>query len=283
MSALEGLNQWLLQNGDGELQSEIHLGGGCINQASAIQTQCGKVYFLKQNALAPVGIFASEARSLALLAASKTLRVPKVHYQDDTCLLLEYLPPGRRQPDYWEQFGSSLAYMHRNLSPTFGLEFQTFCGTTPQPNPPMSNGYEFFREHRLLMQGRLALDSGLCNQNDIATLERLGNRLPGLIPEQPASLLHGDLWSGNAHTGPEGEPVLIDPALYYGWREAELGMTALFGGFPETFYAAYQQVWPLEPGWRRRLEIYNLYHLLNHLNLFGGRYLGQVRAVLKRY
>jgi fructosamine-3-kinase len=111
----------------------------------------------------------------------------------------------------------------------------------------------------------------------------LAARLPQLVPQQPASLLHGDLWSGNAISDRHGAPAIIDPAVYYGWAEAELAMTALFGAFAESFYQAYQEMRPLESGWRERFDIYNLYHLLNHLNLFGESYLGEVRAILRRY
>ena len=123
-----------------------------------------------------------------------------------------------------------------------------------------------------------ALDIGAANQ-----IERLCTKLQKLVPYQPASLIHGDLWSGNAHVGPEGEPVLIDPAAYWGWAEAELGMTKLFGGFPNSFYQSYINCNPLEKGWESRLDLYNIYHLLNHLNLFGGGYLGQVMAAVKKY
>ena len=283
MSVSEGLSQWLRQVGADDLQTETIMGGGCINRTSAIRTKSGKTCFLKQNAQAPTAMFAAEARSLQILASTKTLRIPQVYYQDENCLLLEYLPSSGRQSDYWELFGRQLARLHSHTSDHFGLDFDTFCGTTCQSNSPNLNGHDFFYHQRLMPLGEMALARGLWASADMDRLECLGGKLTNLIPPQPASMLHGDLWSGNAHTGPEGEPVLIDPAHYYGWREAELGMTQLFGGFPPAFYAAYEETWPLEPGWRGRLDIYNLYHLLNHLVLFGGGYLGQVRAVLHRY
>ncbi len=147
----------------------------------------------------------------------------------------------------------------------------------------MEDGYAFFAEQRLIYQARLAFDSRLLDERETRRVAALAQRLPELIPEQPASLIHGDLWSGNAVTDSAGGPALIDPAAHYGWAEAELGMTSLFGGFPSRFYEAYDQDRSLQPGWRERLPLYNLYHLLNHLNLFGAGYLGQVRSILSRY
>ncbi len=283
MSEFSGLESWLQKNEKGRLTGHDSVGGGCINETGVIHTDKGECYFLKHNRHGPKGMFACEARSLQIMAETDTIRIPGVHYFDEHCLLLEYLEPGHRKTDYWELFGQQLAAMHRHTAPRFGLEFATFCGTTLQPNDWSLNGHQFFAEQRLMMQGNLARQQGVLNSDDMKLLERICHRLPDLVPVQPASLMHGDLWSGNAHRGPEGEPVLIDPALYFGWREAELGMTALFGGFPEIFYRAYDQAWPLEPGWRERLPLYNLYHLLNHLNLFGEGYLSQVRSVLRRF
>ena len=129
----------------------------------------------------------------------------------------------------------------------------------------------------------MAFQQGRINQQDHHQVLSLAAKLPDLIPEQPASLIHGDLWSGNAIAGPLGEPAMIDPAVHYGWAEAELGMTTLFGGFPQAFYSAYEEVRPLDAGWRERLPIYNLYHVLNHVNLFGEGYLGQARSILHRF
>jgi fructosamine-3-kinase len=176
-----------------------------------------------------------------------------------------------------------LAALHDHTSDKFGFEHDNYCGRTPQPNTWTSDGYQFFKEHRLVYQARLAQHSGLLSTSDLQRVEALSNRLVELVPAQPASLIHGDLWTGNAETGPEGEPALIDPAAHYGWAEAELAMTTLFGSFPPDFYRAYEQTHPLEPGWRSRLPLYNLYHLLNHVNLFGRSYLPQVQRILDRF
>jgi fructosamine-3-kinase len=196
---------------------------------------------------------------------------------------MEDLNPAAPDSNYWETFGRQLATLHDHIEPNFGFETDNFIGSTPQPNPWTSDGYEFFAEHRLGYQAELALQQGLINRADFRAVHALSSKLQELVPAQPASLIHGDLWSGNAIVGPNGEPAIIDPAAHYGWAEAELGMTNLFAGFPEAFYSTYEEAGDLEDGWRERLPIYNLYHLLNHVNLFGAGYLGQVRSVLQRF
>ncbi|UYN89766.1 MAG: fructosamine kinase family protein [Anaerolineales bacterium] len=228
-------------------------------------------------------MFAREAEGLAALAATQTLRVPEVHLVGEDLLLLEDLQPATRAADYWQQLGRGLAQLHQHTSPQFGFAHDNYIGSTPQPNGWMADGFAFFAVRRLGYQARLAHSHGLLDADEVAAIQRLAARLPQLVPAQPASLLHGDLWAGNAITDGAGAPALIDPAAHYGWAEAELGMTALFGGFPLEFYAAYEAERPLEPGWRQRLSLYNLYHLLNHLNLFGRSYHAQVIEVVKSY
>jgi fructosamine-3-kinase len=179
--------------------------------------------------------------------------------------------------------GKGLARLHLATAEQFGFDHDNYIGLTPQSNGWTRDGHEFFGRQRLGYQGDLAVRRNLLSSGERARLERLIDRLPELTPSQPASLIHGDLWGGNLIAGPGGEPALIDPAAHYGWAEADLAMTALFGGFDPAVYAAYQDCRPLAPGWRERFEIYNLYHLLNHLNLFGGGYHAGVMAVLRRY
>jgi protein-ribulosamine 3-kinase len=278
-----GLQNWLEGQESGTIINSAVQTGGCINDAYTVATENGQKFFIKQNRHAPEAMFDSEAKSLKLLATSHSLSVPEPFYWDNECLLMEYIEPGPKKTNYWEEFGVKLAAMHQTTRNSFGLEFQTYCGTTPQTNNYQANGYLFFTEQRLLPLANKARVNGYFKNEDATALERLCSRLPELIPIQPASLIHGDLWAGNAHVTPSGEPALIDPALYFGWREAEIAMTCLFGGFPNTFYQAYQQTWPLEKGWEQRTTIYNLYHLLNHLNLFGSGYLSQVRQLLKPF
>jgi fructosamine-3-kinase len=284
----EAVVEWLTQQGFGSVQSTRPVGGGCINNGIRLQTSSGETFFLKTNLHAPGDMFARETEGLVALSSeegssAQVPRVPKPYLSGKIFLLLENLDPARRQADYWPVFGRQLATLHKRTNPSFGFEHDNYIGSTPQPNTWVDNGYTFFAEHRLGFQARLAERQGLLALTDVQRVHRLAERLPGLIPAQPASLIHGDLWGGNAITDQNGAPAIIDPAAHYGWAEAELAMTTLFGSFPEAFYRAYQEVRPLENGYWERFPIYNLYHLLNHLNLFGSGYLGQVQSILRRY
>ncbi len=203
-------------------------------------------------------------------------------------LLLEYIDAGRKSAGFWERFGQELAELHRtNTRGRCGFDGDNFIGTNPQENRWTESWTEFFGEMRLRRQLDLARKNGFVSgvRDPIAAgVERLIARLPSLLPEpEAASLLHGDLWGGNYLVGQSGEPVLIDPAVSYGHREADLAMTELFGAFDRGFYSAYNGAYPLDPGYAERRDIYNLYHLLNHLNLFGRSYEGSVRSILARY
>ena len=270
---------WLTEAGYGPVERSQQVAGGCINNGARLETSSGESFFLKQNAGAPTEMFEREFEGLTALAESGFDPLSR------TCkfMLTEELRPAGRASDYWERLGAELAALHNQEGEAFGFDNDNFIGSTRQPNARSSDGHEFFAEHRLGFQAELARGRELLSAEDVKAVEGIAGKLSNLIPEQPASLIHGDLWSGNVTSGSHGEPALIDPATHYGWAEAELGMTQLFGGFPQAFYAAYEQARPLEPGWRDRLDLYNLYHLLNHLNLFGPGYLGQVRQILAIY
>lgn len=274
---------FLSKNAFGEVRTRQGVGGGCINNGSRLFTTSGETFFLKTNSSAPVDMFAREAEGLQALEVPGGPIVPRSFIYGENFILLEDLAPAARCTDYWPQFGRQLAVLHNRLHPAFGFHHDNYIGSTPQPNSWMDDGYRFFAEQRLLFQGSLAVQRGLIGKAEQSRVERLVNRLPQLVPPQPASLLHGDLWSGNAITNRLGLPAMIDPAAHFGWAEADLAMTALFGVFPDSFYKAYTEVRPLEPGFRERFGVYNLYHLLNHLNLFGGSYREQVNAVLHRF
>jgi fructosamine-3-kinase len=179
--------------------------------------------------------------------------------------------------------GRGLAALHRQEQPEFGFGADNYCGSTPQANPLMQDGWEFFARHRLLALAKPAQQRRLLNSAELRQVEDVAGRLADWIPAQPAVLLHGDLWSGNIHCDSRGLPALIDPACYWGWAEADLAMTTLFGGFDPRFYATYLECSGMQADWRERAPLYNLYHLLNHLLLFGGVYLDQVKQVLNRY
>ncbi len=266
------------------------VGGGCIGDTARVDTTHGP-FFLKTAAGSPGAMFTAEAKGLAALHATGTIEVPEPIASSagkDGCpayLLTGWLEPGPRKPRFFEDFGRRFALLHRKgRAERFGFEEDNFIGSTPQPNGWMDDWTEFFRERRLGYQLHLARRNGQDGE-----LQRLGaglmERLAEYLdePAEPPALLHGDLWSGNYLSNADGEPVIIDPAVYYGRREADLAMTQLFGGFPQAFYSAYEEEWPLAPGSTERLEIYKLYHLLNHLNLFGSGYLGGCLSTLRRF
>lgn len=274
---------WLNENGFGEVTFTKGVGGGCINNGTQIKTSSGAQFFLKTNNYTPPDMFYKEAEGLAALKVEDGPAVPKPYFWGKQFLLLEDLAPAPHKPNYWEEFGSKLALLHNHTHTKFGFEHDNYIGSTPQPNRFEVDGCTFFEEQRLMFQSDLAERQGLLDKEDAAGVKRIAVRLPELVPQQPASLLHGDLWSGNALSDSNGNPALIDPAVYYGWAEADLAMTALFGAFPHSFYEAYTETRPLESGYKDRYPIYNLYHLLNHLNLFGTGYLGQVRQIVKMF
>ncbi|MCJ7701874.1 MAG: fructosamine kinase family protein [Anaerolineales bacterium] len=274
---------WLAQNRFGELVSQRPVSGGCINNGMILRTASGRSFFLKLNAAPPVDMFAREVAGLEALRVSDGPSVPLPYLHGRTFLLMEDLAPAARGVDYWVSFGHQLAALHKYTNEQFGFGADNYIGSTPQPNPWTEDGFEFFTKQRLLFMACMARERGLLDRGDEARVAALTARLPQLVPQQPPSLIHGDLWSGNALTTADGSPAIIDPAAHYGWAEAELAMTTLFGSFPSEFYRAYEEVRPLEPGYPSRYPIYNLYHLLNHLILFGRGYWGQVDAILRRY
>jgi fructosamine-3-kinase len=274
---------WLESHGYGKIRFQQPVSGGCINNGTRLETVSGTSFFLKTNSSAPEDMFALEAEGLAELRKANGPRLPDTYLWDAEFILLEDLKPAQRAGDYWESLGRQLAQLHQTTNQKFGFSHDNYLGTTRQPNPWTADGHEFFVEHRLGFQVRLARDNRQLTRDEEVEITRLANRLDRLVPQQPASLIHGDLWSGNTISDERGQPAIIDPAAHYGWAEAELGMTGLFGGFPETFYTAYVETRTLDGGWADRLPIYNLYHLLNHLNLFGGGYHGQVMQIVKRF
>ncbi len=264
------------------------LGGGCINQAWRIGDG-ERDFFVKTNsATIARTMFEAEAAGLAELAATRTVRVPLPAGHGVAAglafLVLEYLPlGGGGGARALEMLGRRLAALHRIPQPFFGWRRDNTIGSTPQPNDRGDDWIAFWRERRLGFQLELAARNGHGGE-----LRRRGGQLltrfDGLFAgyRPTPALLHGDLWSGNAGCTMEGEPVIFDPACYYGDREADLAMTELFGGFSERFYGAYREALPLDVGYPQRRTLYNLYHVLNHLNLFGGGYRAQAEHMIDR-
>jgi protein-ribulosamine 3-kinase len=261
---------------------QASLGGGCINQAFKL-TDGKQHYFVKTNNAACLPMFEAEAAGLEEIFATHSLRAPRpvCHGTSDGAawLVLEYLELGGRGSG--AQMGRQLAQMHRKTARQFGWKCDNTIGSTPQPNAWTESWIDFFRDQRLGQQLALAAQKGYGGG-----LQGKGERLRAGLGAffsayQPApSLLHGDLWGGNAGYTRSGEPVIFDPAVYYGDREADLAMTELFGGFGADFYAAYREAWPLDAGYGERKILYNLYHILNHAYLFGGGYVGQAQSML---
>jgi fructosamine-3-kinase len=228
-------------------------------------------------------MFAKEVAGLKALTVPRAPRVPKPFMHGANFLLMEDLAPASRTADYWETFGEQMAALHLNTHLQFGFETDNYIGSTPQPNPWTEDGFDFYAQHRFGFQADLAARQGLLTAREADEVRQLAGQLQELIPEQPASILHGDLWSGNATTDSNGDPAIIDPAAYYGWAEADLAMMVLFGDPPARFFDAYQAVRPLANGWRDRFGLYNIYHLLNHLNLFGRSYHAQTMNSVRRF
>lgn len=274
------------------IASESGVGGGCISDARVVTLEDGREFFVKSNPHPLPHMFPREAEGLNAMADANAIRVPRAlgtGGEDNSVtpyIVMEYIRSGREEKGFHESFGRQFAQMHLNTKHNrYGFEHDNYLGSTPQRNTWEDDWVEFWRQHRLGYQLNLARKRGLSDAAMDKAGDRMMERLDELIgePAEPACLLHGDLWGGNYMADENGEPVLIDPAVYYGRREADLAMTMLFGGFNSRFYAAYEETWPLEPGSSERLEIYKLYHLLNHLNLFGSGYYGGCMGILKRY
>lgn len=262
------------------------LAGGDINTAAQVFSSEG-VFFVKWNTADRDGMFESEAKGLEVLRQTDAFDIPAVigHGQqgDKAYLILEYIDTGRPMPTYWEVLGQRLAEQHSYTQPKFGLSFNNYIGSLPQDNTQTTKGFEFFFEKRLLPLAGMARYKGMISSDMLDRFYRLYQKLPTLLPNERPALLHGDLWSGNVMVNETGSPALIDPAVYYGYREAEIAYTTLFGGFEPRFYEAYTEAFPLEEGFQERVPIYNLYPLLVHLNLFGEGYLSGIEKVMKAF
>ena len=262
------------------------LAGGCIHHATCLETSKGPV-FLKYNDLEEATTFEVEAKGLDLLHATETLHVPQVFgtgsAAEHSFLLLEFIQPGTKSNGFWGQLGRGLASLHSHSNLAFGLDHHNVIGRLPQSNHEHGRWADFFREERLAPMVQMALDKGELTPAIASEIEAIYPHLQDYFPQESPALIHGDLWGGNLLTGPHGEPVLIDPAVYYGHREAELAFMSLFDTQPPAFYAAYEEEFPLTPGYRNRFDLYNLYPLLVHLNLFGQGYLAAIRQIVKRY
>ncbi|WP_016777179.1 fructosamine kinase family protein [Anaerophaga thermohalophila] len=269
-----------------DLTGMSSVGGGCIADSQVITTRSGRKFFLKQGF--SNGMFRKEANGLKELARPGVIKVPDVIDCGDDYLILEHIEQGSKKKDFFEDLGHKLALLHRFEGEHFGFFEDNFIGSTPQENIPSEdeahNWPLFYWNKRLMFQFRLAEKNGYADntmQHLFALLEKVYEKILEGSEEAP-SLMHGDLWGGNYMSDIKGNPVLIDPAVYYGHREADLAMTKLFGGFSAAFYRAYEETWPLQEGASERESIYLLYHVMNHLNLFGTGYYSQAIRLLEK-
>jgi fructosamine-3-kinase len=271
----------------GAVVEASRLGGGSINDAFRVTFADGRVVFVKTHANPPPGMFEAEASGLRWLEEPNVIRVPRVLAFSDrrpAYLALEMLTPAKRRSSFDEELGRALAALHSFGSPSFGLDHDNFIGRLPQSNAPAADWPTFYWESRLEPQLRLACDRSLVGPSLRARFEALRRDLPELVgPDEPPARLHGDLWGGNLHVDEAGAPCLIDPAVYGGHREVDLAMMRLFGGFGQRVFAAYDEAFPLAPGASERIDLYQLYPLLVHVNLFGGSYVGSVDSALSSY
>lgn len=261
--------------------------GGCINHGGELVTAEGS-YFLKWNDRQRYPqMFEKESKGLTLLKSANCIDVPEVIHVGEAAdlqfIIMSFMKAGRHAKNYWSLLGEQLANLHQNTHTHFGLDHDNYIGSLIQRNALTENWIDFFVQHRLEAQLSLGERNGKITSDIRKQFDVLYKKLPDLLPQEKPALLHGDLWSGNVMVNEKGEPTLIDPAVYYGHREAELAFTHLFGDFEHEFYGAYQNTLPLSAGFNSRTDLYNLYPLLVHVNLFGGGYLRQVVNILSRY
>lgn len=267
------------------LKSKTPIAGGSINSAFRLEGIDGRRYFLKLNSAKLHHMFLAEVAGLELISATQTLLVPRPLAHgvagEQSFLILEFLDIHSFGDS--SLFGQQLARLHQITAENFGYTRDNFIGRTAQPNGWSNDWIRFWRDQRLGFQLQLAAENGYRGE-----LQRLGRNLQEVLPayfesySPKPSLLHGDLWNGNSAFLKDGTPVLFDPASYYGDRECDVAMSQLFGGFPADFYTSYNAVWPLDHGYSVRRDLYNLYHLLNHGNLFGREYMLQAELTMQK-
>lgn len=263
------------------------VGGGSIHHVFRADTEEGSFIMKINSSSRYPGMFKAESQGLLLLANTGAIGVPETvaiaELAQHQVLIIEYIEPSPRKTDFFADFGRKMAALHRTTAEKFGLPFHNYIGSLPQDNGMENSLPDFFMKRRLQPQLRLALRKGRLTKTDADAFDRLFAKSDQLLPPEKPSLVHGDLWNGNYISGNDGTAWLIDPAVSYYCREADIAMSKLFGGFDTDFYGAYHEAFPLEAGWEERIGLWNLYPLLVHVNLFGGGYIQEVRNILKRF
>ncbi|MDP4266896.1 MAG: fructosamine kinase family protein [Bacteroidota bacterium] len=261
--------------------------GGCINNTMLFITNIGK-FILKYNLSSYYpGMLEVEAKGLRLLSNANEIKVPSVIVngisENLQYLILEYIKSGTEPRNLFVTFGRNIAMLHSHYGQNFGLDHNNYIGSLKQYNYIHNNWIDFFIQERINKQIKIARDHNKIDNLTIKKFERLFTLLYDIFPIEKPSLVHGDLWSGNYIITSKGEPCIYDPAVYYGHREADIAMTRLFGGFSDLFYKSYNEIFPMIKGWESRLDFYNLYPLLVHLNLFGAGYLSSIQSILRKF
>lgn len=276
------LHKIAIQN-EPELIATQALFGGDINSVYRLETDKGNFVVKCNDAEKFPRMFAAEHKGLEFLRNSDSFIIPKAivnnQVEDTAYLLMEYIPSGVKSTAFWRVFGEKLALLHKSTNATYGLNHDNYIGSLPQYNTECPSAAEFYIQQRLEPQFKMAADKGFTFSNLSSLYKSIWND----IPNEPSALIHGDLWNGNYMVFRSGDPVLIDPAVAYAPREMDLAMMQLFGGFPAEVFEVYNEAYPLAHDWKNRTDIWQLYYLLVHLNLFGAGYLPQVRMVLEKY
>ncbi|TRO64137.1 fructosamine kinase family protein [Christiangramia sabulilitoris] len=259
------------------------LSGGDINDVFLLETTSENFVIKLNDASSYPGMFEAEKAGLEILRAPKVIDIPNPIAIGDidglSFLLLEYKPSGKQSSKFWEIFGEQLAGLHQQTAASFGLDHSNYIGSLPQYNSKRGSAADFYLEMRLEPQIKLARDKGF----NFRIPESFFTNCSQQIPDEPPALLHGDLWNGNYLINSEGLPCLIDPAVAYAPREMDIAMMHLFRGFNDKLFRSYHEIYPLESGWKDRLDLWQLYYLLVHLNLFGSPYLSRCTAILDKY
>ncbi|HEX5151862.1 MAG TPA: fructosamine kinase family protein [Parafilimonas sp.] len=274
--------------------------GGDTNHTFHLKTSIGS-FFLKLNNGHLKDMFEREFEGLQLLYQTNTIKIPQpvlygsfsenalpaktgIHSkQQQIFLITEYIQKGSPSKNFWQIFAHQITGLHKHSNDQFGLSTNNYIGSLPQQNGSCNSWAEFYATQRIMPLMQLSFNQNKCSKKDLLSAESLCGRLPGLFPAEQPALLHGDLWAGNFMSGDNGEPIIYDPAVYYGNREMDIAMSLLFGGFDKSFYTHYNEVFPLQPGWEQRTRLCQLYPLLVHLVLFGGHYYNSVLDIINGY
>lgn len=289
MSQLNELNEAVraILRKELEIENLRSVGGGSINRAYALKTSAGDFFLKANNEPMANAMFEAEIDGLASLREASSFVIPEVYgaleHKNTAYLLMDLIDSAAMQPGYWQELGNNLADLHRVVNDEFGYHRANFIGSLPQTNHAALNWGEFFIHQRMMPMIRRARDRGLVDLSFVSKFEKAMPAVVSEMPVEPASLVHGDLWSGNLIVDANGQPTIIDPAVYFGHREMDLAFSQMFGGFSQEFYDSYNEAYPLESGFSRRVDLYNLYPYLVHLNLFGRSYFGHIEQTIKKF